>query len=102
MPKPAINAPRVLNLAIITGTITGGLFMIICLFSIQSVDSVTNSATGLPFMQLSLDVVGLDGSAVLLAIYISNGVFQLFSIMYGHLGWIKPICIDSVGLLLLG
>lgn len=81
MPKPSINAPRVLNLAIITGTVTGGLFMIICLFCIQDVDNVIDTATGLPFMQLALDVIGLDGSAVLLAIYISNGVFQLFSIM---------------------
>lgn len=81
MPRPSINAPRVLNLAIITGSITGGAFMIICLFSIQSVDSVINTQTGLPFMQLALDVIGLDGSAALLAIYISNGVFQLFSIM---------------------
>ena len=81
MPRPAINAPRVLNLAIISGTITGAIFMIVCLFSIQDIDSVVNTDTGLPFMQLALDTIGLDGSAVLLAIYISNGTFQLFSII---------------------
>lgn len=81
MPRPSVNAPRVLYLAIITGTVTGGFFMIVCLFCIQDIDSVIDTATGLPFMQLALDVVGLDGSATLLAVYISNGVFQLFSIM---------------------
>ncbi|ORY80969.1 amino acid/polyamine transporter I [Protomyces lactucae-debilis] len=81
MPRPSINAPRVLNLAILTGTLTGYFFLFVMLYCIQDLDGVINTATELPFMQLSLDAIGLTGSAVLLAIYISNGTLQLFSIM---------------------
>lgn len=54
--------------------------MVVCLFSIQNIHTVINSPTGLPFMQLVEDAIGLQGGAALLAIFIFNGLGQGVSI----------------------
>jgi amino acid transporter len=40
LPSPQKNGPRVLWLSIVSGAISGGIFMIVCLFSIQSLEGV--------------------------------------------------------------
>ena len=54
--------------------------MVVCLFCIQDVSKVINSLTGLPFMQLVEDAVGLSGGATLLALFIFNGLGQGVSV----------------------
>ena len=80
VPSPRTMVPRILNWSVIVGTITGFFFMVVCLFCLQSVDSVTQSNTGLPFMQLCFDAMGLVVSAVLLSQYILSGIFSSFII----------------------
>ncbi|ANB14454.1 Hnm1p [Sugiyamaella lignohabitans] len=80
IPSPRVNAPRVIYLAVIMGAITGGIFMVVCLFCIQDLDSILNSPTGLPFMQLLTDTVGVQGGAALLSIFVFNGLGQGVSV----------------------
>ncbi|POS73442.1 choline transport protein [Diaporthe helianthi] len=75
IPAPRRNAPRAMWLAVVTGATSGFIFMLVCLFCIQDLDSVVNS--DLPFMQLVQDAVGLQGAAVLLAFFIFNGLGQV-------------------------
>ncbi|KAF3401981.1 Choline transport protein [Penicillium rolfsii] len=79
IPNPRRNAPRVIWMAVLFGAITGFIFMVVCLFCIQSVDNVTNA--DLPFMELMLETVGLKGGTVLLAFFIFNGIGQGIGIL---------------------
>ncbi|KAL4768529.1 amino acid/polyamine transporter I [Aspergillus nidulans var. acristatus] len=79
MPSPRRNAPRVIWLAVILGAITGFIFMLICLFCVQDVNSVVDA--NLPFIELMQETVGLQGAAVLLALFIFNGLGQGISIL---------------------
>ncbi|KAH8901038.1 amino acid transporter [Thozetella sp. PMI_491] len=81
MPAPRKNVPRVIYLSVALGAATGFLFMVVCLFCIQSLDDVLNPSTGLPFMDLVARAVGLEGGAVLLAMFIFNGLGQGVSIL---------------------
>jgi amino acid transporter len=81
LPSPRTNAPRVMYLAVISGALTGGVFMIVCLFCIQDLDSILNSATGLPFVQLVTETIGLNGGAALIVLFVFNGLGQGVSIM---------------------
>lgn len=76
IPAPRKNIPRVIWLSIICGAGTGFLFMIVCLFSIQDLERVLDPTTGLPFMDLVKSTVGLQGAAVLIALFIINGLGQ--------------------------
>ncbi|KAL2866934.1 putative amino acid permease family protein [Aspergillus lucknowensis] len=79
MPSPRRNAPRVIWLAVLLGAITGFIFMLICLFCIQNIDSVVDA--DLPFIELMKETVGLQGAAALLALFIFNGLGQGISIL---------------------
>ncbi|KAB8073045.1 amino acid/polyamine transporter I [Aspergillus leporis] len=81
IPAPRKNAPRVIWLAVLLGAITGFIFMIVCLFCIQNVDRVVDSPSGLPFIELMLETVGLKGGATLIALFIFNGLGQGISIL---------------------
>jgi amino acid transporter len=81
IPSPRTTGPKVIWLAVAIGALTGGIFMIFCLFCIQSLDSILNSATGLPFPQLMIDTVGLQGAGVLISLFCVNGLGQGVSIM---------------------
>lgn len=81
IPAPRRNVPRVLYMAVIFGATTGGLFMVVCLFCIQDIDSLLDTPTGLPFVQLVTASVGKQGGAVLIALFICNGLGQGISIM---------------------
>lgn len=61
MPAPRINAPRVTYLAVLSGAVTGFVFMVVCLFCMQDVDRIVDSPSGLPFIELMLETVGLKG-----------------------------------------
>lgn len=78
IPAPRRNAPKAMWLAVVTGAISGFIFMLVCLFCIQDLDAVLNS--DVPFMQLVQDAVGLQGAAVLLAFFIFNGLGQGISV----------------------
>lgn len=78
IPAPRINAPRAIWLSVMIGAISGFLFMVVCLFSIQDTDTVINA--DLPFMQLVQDAIGLQGGAALLTLFIFNGLGQGISI----------------------
>lgn len=81
MPAPRKTIPRVLWLSITLGAVSGWLFMVTCLIVIQDLDDVLNPSTGLPFMDLVVKSVGLQGGSVLLALFIFNGLGQGVSIM---------------------
>lgn len=79
LPSPRKNAPRVMYLAVIAGAISGGLFMVVCLFCIQDLDTVLNSDS--PFIQLVTDTVGQNGGTALIVLFIFNGLGQGVSIL---------------------
>ncbi|KAJ5537671.1 hypothetical protein N7494_007150 [Penicillium frequentans] len=79
IPDPRKNAPRVIWMAVLFGAITGFIFMVVCLGCIQNLDNVTNA--DLPFMELMLETIGLKGGAVLIALFIFNGLGQGVSVL---------------------
>ncbi|PLN79369.1 amino acid permease family protein [Aspergillus taichungensis] len=81
IPAPRRNAPRVIWLAVLLGAVTGFLFMVVCLFCVQSIDRVLDSPSGLPFIELMLETIGLEGGATLIALFIFNGLGQGISIL---------------------
>lgn len=60
------------------GALSGFLFVVVCLFSIQDLGTVIDA--DLPFMQLVQDAIGLQGGAALLSLFIFNGLGQGISI----------------------
>jgi choline transport protein len=81
IPAPRKNIPRVIWLSVVLGAVTGFIFMVACLFSIQDLDTVLNPPTGLPFMDLVRGAIGLQGAAVLLSLFIFNGMGQAVSVV---------------------
>lgn len=79
LPAPNKTGPKVIWLSVAIGAVTGFLFMMVCLFCVQDLDALTNA--DLPFIELCLETMGLTGAAVLLALFIINGVGQNISIM---------------------
>ncbi|KAJ5238614.1 hypothetical protein N7468_003233 [Penicillium chermesinum] len=71
----------VIYLAVLSGAASGFVLMMVCLFCIQKLDKVIDSPTGLPFMELVQETVGLKGSAVLMALFVTNGLGQGVSIL---------------------
>ncbi|KAK5993022.1 Choline transport-like protein [Cladobotryum mycophilum] len=81
IPAPRRNGPKTMYLSVICGAITGFIFMMICLFCIQNLDRVLDPPTGLPFMELLEETVGLNGAAVLISLFIFNGMGAGVSVM---------------------
>lgn len=81
IPSPRQNAPKVIYLAVLSGAASGFILMVVCLFCIQDINRVINSPTGLPFIELAQETIGLEGGAVLIALFILNGVGQGVSIL---------------------
>jgi choline transport protein len=79
LPSPRTTAPRVMWLAVLSGAVSGGLFMVVCLFCIQDLDSLLDSDT--PFIQLVIDTVGQNGGAALIVLFVFNGLGQGVSIL---------------------
>ncbi|KAJ5934723.1 hypothetical protein N7466_004270 [Penicillium verhagenii] len=80
IPAPRKNAPKVIYFAVLSGAVSGFILMMVCLFCIQKVGSVIDSPSGLPFMELVQETVGRNGAAVLIALFICNGLGQAVSI----------------------
>ncbi|KAF4335501.1 choline transporter [Fusarium beomiforme] len=76
IPDPRKNIPRVIWLSVVIGAITGFIFMVVCLFCIVDMSIVTDPTTGLAFMDLLKQTVGLQGGTVLLTLFIVNGIGQ--------------------------
>lgn len=81
IPAPRKNIPRVIYSSVGMGAISGFIFMVVCLFCIQDLDVILDPPTGLPFMELLEETVGLKGGTVLLSLFIMNGVGQGISIV---------------------
>lgn len=81
IPQPRVNAPRAMYLAVIGGAISGFIFMVAALFSIQDLDTVLAAPSGFPFIQILDDSLGLVGGAVLVALFLLNGFGQGISVM---------------------
>lgn len=80
LPSPQKNGPRVLWLSIISGATSGGIFMIVCLFCIQNLETVLEPASGLPFVELVRQTVGPQGTVALFSIFVFNMLGQGVSI----------------------
>src|SRR5699024_9159545 len=76
LPRPQTNGPRVLWLSIVSGTISGMIFMIVCIFCIQNLKGVLDPPSGLPFMELATETVGPQGTVALFAIFVFHGIAQ--------------------------
>lgn len=81
IPAPRTNVPKVLYLSVIFGAVSGGIFMVVCLFCIQDIDSLLETPTGLPFVKLVTTTIGKGGGAALMALFIFNGMGQGVSVM---------------------
>ncbi|KAG5931230.1 hypothetical protein E4U53_001886 [Claviceps sorghi] len=81
IPAPRRNAPRTMYLAVLTGALSGFVFMVVCLFCIQNIETVLEPAAGNPFIQLLVSTVGLVGGAVMVGLFIFNGFGQGCSIL---------------------
>jgi choline transport protein len=80
LPSPQKNGPRVLWLSIVSGAVSGGIYMIVCLFSIQSLEDVLDPTSGLPFVELVRQTVGPQGTIALFSIFVCNMLGQGISI----------------------
>ena len=81
IPAPRKNIPRVIWLSVALGSLTGFIFMVVCLFCVQGLETVLNPSTGLPFVNLMAEVIGIKGGVALLSLFIFNGMGQAVSLM---------------------
>lgn len=81
IPAPRKQVPMTMYLSVICGAVSGWLFLCMCLFCMQDLESLQNPATGQTFIQLIQDVVGLKGATVFVALFTFNGMGQGISIM---------------------
>lgn len=81
IPQPRVNAPRAMYLAVVGGAVSGFIFMVAAVFSIQDIETVLEAPSGFPFIQILDDALGLIGGAVLVALFIINGFGQGISVM---------------------
>lgn len=78
LPNPAKSGPRIIWLSVLTGAVTGFIFMVVCLFCMQNYADIV--AADYAFITLCQSTLGLHGAAVLLALFIINGVGQNLSL----------------------
>lgn len=74
LPDASKTGPFILWLSVLTGAITGFIFMVVCLFSIVNMDAIL--AADYPFIQLCLDSMGSTAATVLLGLFVISGVGQ--------------------------
>jgi amino acid transporter len=78
LPNPAKSGPRIIWLSVLTGAVTGFLFLVVCLFCIQNYSDIVEADYA--FITLCQTVLGVNGAAVLLALFIINGIGQNLSL----------------------
>lgn len=80
IPDPRRNVPKAMYLAILSGAGTSFVFMIICLFCLQDEPSIADHASGLPFIGLAQQIVGLQGASALVALFTIISIGQNISV----------------------
>ncbi|PHH61707.1 hypothetical protein CDD81_8052 [Ophiocordyceps australis] len=81
IPSPRRNAPRTMCLAVVLGAVSGFVFMLICLFCIQDVSDVIGGAEfSFPFITITSSIMGRSTAAVLIGLFIANGLGQAVSV----------------------
>ena len=80
IPDPRRNVPKAMYLAILSGAGTSFVFMIICLFCLQDEAKIANHPSGLPFIGLAQQTVGLQGGAALIALFTFISIGQNISV----------------------
>jgi amino acid transporter len=78
LPNPAKSGPRIIWLSVLTGAVTGFIFLVVCLFCIQNYSDIVDADYA--FITLCQTVLGVNGAAVLLALFIINGIGQNLSL----------------------
>ncbi|KAK5941595.1 hypothetical protein PMZ80_005543 [Knufia obscura] len=78
LPNASKTGPFILWLSVLTGAISGFIFMMVCLFSIVDMDAVL--AADYPFIQLCLDSMGAAAATTLLALFVISGIGQNISL----------------------
>lgn len=78
LPNPAKSGPRIIWLSVLTGAVTGFIFLVVCLFCIQNYGDIVDADYA--FITLCQTVLGVNGAAVLLALFIINGIGQNLSL----------------------
>ncbi|KZZ96660.1 Amino acid/polyamine transporter I [Moelleriella libera RCEF 2490] len=81
IPAPRRNAPRTMYLAVLIGALSGFVFMVVCLFCIQNMDSILNPTASNPFIELLQSTAGLVGGVVMVALFTFNGLGQGASVL---------------------
>lgn len=72
LPSPQTNGPKVLWMSVVTGAVTGWLFMVASLLCIQNLQEMLNPPSGLPFVALLKQTMGATGTVALLAIFVAS------------------------------
>lgn len=57
MPRPSINAPKAMIIAIVIGSVTGWLFLVILLLCLKDLDAVMGASTG-PLIEIYRQATG--------------------------------------------
>jgi amino acid transporter len=78
LPNPAKSGPRIIWMSVLTGAVTGFIFLVVCLFCIQNYSDIVDADYA--FITLCQTVLGVNGAAVLLALFIINGIGQNLSL----------------------
>ena len=79
LPSPQRNGPRIIWLSVLIGSITGMIFMIVCLFCIQNLGKVLEPPSGFPFLELLMETIGPKGGFSLIVIFTTQMLGQAVS-----------------------
>lgn len=79
LPSPQKNGPRIIWLSVLIGSVTGMMFMIVCLFCIQNLDKVLEPPSGFPFLELLKETIGPKGGFALIVIFTTQMLGQAMS-----------------------
>ena len=80
LPNPGKTGPRVMNLAITTGIVTGSMFLIVVFACATSIDSLLSTEFSLPYVQVLLDSCGRTGAIILMMLLLINTIISGVSI----------------------
>lgn len=80
IPNPRKTAPKIIWLSVASGWASGWIFMLVCLFCIQDWTALAES-DDIPFIPIVTGALGRNGGAVLIAVFIFNGLCQGASIV---------------------
>jgi amino acid transporter len=79
MPRPSVNAPKAMVIAVLIGSVTGWLFLVILLLCLKDLDAATGAATG-PLIEIYRQVTGSNAGTTCLV------MFNLFAMFFACQG----------------